>query len=141
MDQDSQLRLSASCTNTTNTLLLQLASVASILTFISALILSLTLYIRDARKRRLQLRNIHIESNAHVAGMQEIAWAIAAIKESIKAGNDGSEEAREVFDSVSRLLQTAERELDQLAKRTGEVESVRSGEKGWRKKGKCIPFV
>lgn len=50
--------------------------------------------------------------------MQEITWAIAAVKESIKTTDDGSDEAREVFDSVSRLLRASEEELDQLARRT-----------------------
>lgn len=65
--------------------------------------------------------------------MQEITWAIAAVKESIKTTDDGSDEAREVFDSVSRLLRASEEELDQLARRTEGVGSVLEGKGGWRR--------
>ena len=116
----------------TNSILFQLASVASILTFIYAVLFGLILYIRNAQERKLHLRKIHVESNAHVAGMQEITWAIAAVKESIKETHDGSSEAKEVFDSVSRLLASSERELDQLTCRTKDVESILSKKRGWR---------
>jgi methyl-accepting chemotaxis protein len=119
------------CAPCTNSLLSQLASIASILTFTSFLLLSLLLYIRNAQQRKLQIRKMHVECNAHVAGMQEITWAIAAVKESIKTTDDGSDEAREVFDSVSRLLRASEEELDQLARRTEGVGSVLEKKRGW----------
>ncbi len=120
------------CAPCTNSILFQLASVASILTFVCAVCIGLVIYIRNAQERKIQLRKIHIESNAHVAGMQEITWAIAAVKESIKSTNDGSNEAKEVFDSVSRLLASSERELDQLSCNTKDVESILSKKRGWR---------
>lgn len=79
------------------------------------------------------MRKIYMESNAHVAGMQEITWAIAAVKENIKETNDGTDGSKEVYDSVSRLLQSSERELDQLTKRTTDVESIISKKSGWRR--------
>ena len=114
-------------------ILLQLGGITSILTFISLILSSATFYILHLQKRKLQLRKIHVESNAHIAGIQEIIWAISAVKEEIKAGNDSSSEAKEVLESVSRLLQTSERELDQLTKRSGDVESMISGKRGWRR--------
>lgn len=125
---DSRLEVCESCTNS---VLSQLGSVASVLTFISAFLLGLVIYVRNVQQRKIQLRNLHIESNAHLAGMQEITWAIAAVKESIKTTDDGSDEAKEVFDSVSRLLRSSEQELDQLTKRTSDVGSILSGKKGW----------
>jgi len=120
------------CAPCTNSILAELGSVASILTFVSAVLIGLLLYIRNVQQRSMQIRKMHVDSNAHVAGMQEITWAIAAVKESIKTTDDGSNEAREVFDSVSRLLRSSENELDQLTKRTSDVGSILSQKKGWR---------
>lgn len=120
------------CAPCTNSILAQLGSVASVLTFISAVLIGLLVYIRNAQQRRMQIRKMHVESNAHVAGMQEITWAIAAVKESIKTTDNGSDEAKEVFDSVSRLLRSSEIELDQLTKRTTDVGSILPQKRGWR---------
>ena len=62
--------------------------------------------------------------------MQEIIWAITAIKESIKTTEDCSDGvSKEVFDSVSRLLQSSERELDQLTRRSTDFERICSQKK------------
>lgn len=88
-------------------------------------------YVRNVQQRGIQSSNLHIESNAHVAGMLEIIWAILPVKESMKTTNDGSNEAKEVFESVSRLLQPPEDELEQLITRTTGIGRILSQKQGW----------
>ena len=129
MAEDQQYGQCAPCTNA---ILYQLSSITSVLTFTCALLFAIHFYIRAAQERKIQRREIHIESNAHLAGMQEITWAIAAVKESIKATGDCSEDANEIFGSISRLLASSERELDQLTCRSLDFENL--GEKReWRR--------
>lgn len=93
-------------------------------------------YVRNVQQRGIQSSNLHIESNAHVAGMLEIIWAILPVKESMKTTSDGSNEAKEVFESVSRLLQPPEDELEQLITRTTGIGRILSQKQGWWSKNR-----